>query len=238
MRTTPLRSSGEVLNTTCADAAGTEQAWGIPFSPEKFIEEAVKRGHPKSFSKLMLEVLELAIWKNFGQGSDASRLALDRASWFQRWTQRARELASQEDELKGRLPAHLKRILAPKRLLLWREILAEIKYPDMEVFDELVNGTELVGEVLPCGVFEKKFKQAELTVEQLQVMSLKEKRANFYKCCSSGDAEVDQVVYDKTMEEVALGWASGPLQLDEIPESAVLSRALRLEAARESAAHR
>ena len=229
LRTTPLRSNGEILKITQENAAEAEQAWGIPFSPEMFIEEAVKRGHPKAFSKLMPEILERAIWENFGQGSDASRLALDRASWFQRWTHRARELASQEEELKNRLPEHLKRILAPKRLMLWKEILAEIKYPDMEVFDELVNGTDLVGEVLPCGVFEKKFKQAELTVKQLQAMSKKERRANFYKCCSSGDPEVDQVVYDKTMEEVTFGWANGPLQLDEVPDSAVLSRRFGLK---------
>jgi hypothetical protein len=35
---------------------------------------------------------------------------------------------------------------------------------------------------------------------------------NFYKCSSSGDTEIDEVVYSKTLEEVELGWALGPME--------------------------
>ena len=73
-----------------------------------------------------------------------------RAEWFARWTSRAKVLAKDESELKASMVDHVARILQPKRLLLWREILAELGYPDIGVIDERVTGTELVGEVPPC----------------------------------------------------------------------------------------
>ena len=55
------------------------------------------------------------------------------------------------------LTPHAAHILEPKRLLLFKKILVDIGYPDVGVFDELVHGTELVGEVKPFGFFEKSF---------------------------------------------------------------------------------
>ena len=63
-----------------------------------------------------------------------------------------------------------------------------------------------------------------MTVEQLESLSKGEKRQHFHSCSSSGDEEVDRMVYQKTLEEVELGWASGPFSFDDLPESAVLSR--------------
>ena len=50
----------------------------------------------------------------------------------------------QEVEAKTGLQEHLSRILAPKRILLWEEMLKEANYPDMGVVNELLHGTELV----------------------------------------------------------------------------------------------
>ena len=129
-----------------------------------------------------------------------------------------------EESLKAGLADHIRHILAPKRLLLWKEILADLQYPDAGVFEELLIGTNLVGEVPPCGMFEKKFKPADITVKQLQTMSMAEKRKNFFRCCSFGDEEIDLQVDEKTLEEVELGWTSGPVPLEALPETAVLSR--------------
>lgn len=64
----------------------------------------------------------------------------------------------------------------------------------------------------PFGIFEKAFRPAEITTEQL-MSSVKATRVlNFYKCSSSGDTEIDEVVYSKTLEEVELGWALGPME--------------------------
>ena len=206
-----------------------EQAWGIPFLPGEFMAEAVARGHPKAFSKLMPDLLMSAVKMNFGHHCDVGALARMRAGWFSKWTKRAGELAKSEQDFKSQLDMHVQSILAPKRLLLWKEILTELQYPDIGVFEELTLGTQLVGEVPTCGLFEKKFKSADLTIQQLEAMSSADKRRNFHMCSSSGDDEVDRIVYEKTLEEVASGWAAGPFQYDELPENAVLSRRFGLK---------
>ena len=70
-----------------------------------------------------------------------------RAQWLKKWVSRAKVLDVQEVEAKAGLQEHLSRILAPKRILLWEEMLKEANYPDMGVVNELLHGTELVGSV-------------------------------------------------------------------------------------------
>eukprot|EP00435_Cladocopium_sp_Y103_P073783 s444_g45.t1 len=234
LRSTPLRSNGGLLsNDLLADGVISvegqsssqlvEQAWGIPFSPDEFVAEAVARGHPKSFTKLVPSILRSAIINNFSE-PDVSELPRRRAEWFARWTKRAKELVPLERGLKSGLPDHAAKILEPKRLLLWKEILRDLNYPDVDVFDEMLSGTELVGEVPLCGVFEKTFKHADMTAEQLINLGAGAKRKQFYSCCSSGDKEVDEQVLAKTREEVEAGWASGPWRLEDLPSNAVISR--------------
>lgn len=90
--------------------------------------------------------------------------------------------------------------------------------------EELTNGTHLVGTVPASGIFETKFKPADMSVAQLRNSSFAERTRNFYSSHSSGDDEVDKVVFEKTLEEVSAGWAIGPLQLKDLPEHCILSR--------------
>ena len=74
------------------------------------------------------------------------------------------------------------------------------------------------------GIFETKFKPADMSVAQLRNLSFAERTKNFYSSRSSGDDEVDKVVYEKTIEEVSAGWATGPFSLKDLPEQCILSR--------------
>ena len=230
LRQTPLRLSGGIISGKLESMGSEqfEQAWGVPFDPEEFITEAVQRGHPKLFSRLVPDVLQKAIEKNFGKGS-VQGLPAARASWFSKWTARAKQLMEEEVALKATLPSHAAHILEPKRMLLFKEILEDTGYPDVGAFEELLHGTELVGEVKPFGIFEKAFRPADITTEQLLSAPKSTRVLNFYKCASSGDAEIDEVVYSKTLEEVELGWARGPFDLSELPNDAVVSRRFGLK---------
>ena len=224
LRFTPLRSKGGILESNLDKH---EQAWGVPFSPREFLAEAVKSGHPKAFGSIVPAVLRDAIALNFS-GNDAELIKM-RAAFFKRWTHRATELQVQEADVKGKMPEHLKDILAPKRILVWKEMLEEVNYPDMAVVDEMVQGTQLTGIIPPTGIFEKAFKPAESTVGMLMEGSASKRLAAFYSTRTSGDPTVDEVVYSKTMEEVNSGWALGPLTLEELPTQAVVSRRFGLK---------
>ena len=226
LRVTPLRSMGGIAKSSPLakeQVAFTEQAWGIPFSPEEFIHEAVSRGHPKLFSNLVPPALMEAVFHNFAN-NDLGHLPKLRADWFKKWTARANELRAEEFNWKNSMPGHIADILKPKRILLWKEILLDLEYPDADVVSELANGTELVGEVPTYGIFEKTFKPAETTVESLLKASKAIKMKQFHSCRSSGDAEIDELVWQKTQEEVELGWAAGPVDLESLPSDAIVSR--------------
>ena len=224
LRFTPLRSKGGILESNLDKH---EQAWGVPFSPREFLAEAVKSGHPKAFGSIVPAVLRDAIALNFsGNGADLIKM---RAAFFKRWANRATELQVQEADVKRKMPGHLKDILAPKRILVWKEMLEEVNYPDMGVVDEMVQGTQLTGIIPPTGIFEKAFKPAESTVGMLMEGSAAKRQAAFYSTRTSGDPTVDEVVYSKTMEEVNSGWALGPLTLEELPTQAVVSRRFGLK---------
>ena len=128
-----------------------EQAWGIPFDPDEFVTAAVKAGHPHKLGSLLPNMQK-----------PIHELREIRVNWFKRWVNRAAELAKEEEKLKKTMDEHTSRILAPKRLLLWKEMLQEAGYSDLGVFDEVSQGTVLAGEVAQTGVFEQKFKPADL----------------------------------------------------------------------------
>ena len=130
------------------------------------MQEAVKAGHPKHFAKLLPDPLKQAIRMNTEW--EECELVGTRAQWFSKWVQISIELSCQENDLKESMPEHLRVILGPKRLLVWQKSLEEAGYPDLKVFQEMLNGTELTGEVPPCGIFEKSFKPCDITVEELK----------------------------------------------------------------------
>ena len=199
-----------------------EQAWGVPVTPQEFVATACQKRHPKNFVNLLPPVLEEAIHRN--THNSLGDLVELRAQWFKKWVSNAKALEAQEVEMKAGLTDHLSCILAPKRILLWAEMLKEANYPDMGVVNELIYGTELVGSVPASGIFEAKVKPAEMSVEQLRSMSFADRVNFFYSSRSSGDDEVDKIVYEKTLEEVSSGRAVGPISLGDLPQQCVLSR--------------
>ena len=86
------------------------------------------------------------------RGDAAGRFA-QRAGFMKRWLKRSLELKNEEHELHDRLPPHLKAILSGKRLLLWREILVDLGYPDVAVIDDIISGFSLTGWAPRTGVF-------------------------------------------------------------------------------------
>lgn len=64
-----------------------------------------------------------------------------RASFMKKWLKRSLELKGGEQILHQNLAPHFRRILEGKRLLLWREILVELKYPDVAVIDDICTAS-------------------------------------------------------------------------------------------------
>ncbi|CAE7041878.1 unnamed protein product [Symbiodinium sp. CCMP2592] len=144
---------------------------GIPWDPIEFIAKAGKIGHPyHKLSKCNKDLRDLVHDLVHKPGPVRSQ----RKNYIEKWARRAKELEPEETKLKAGMSDHRRKILQPKRILLFEEMLRDIGYDDMGVVQELIDGATLTGDIPITGVL-----------------------------------EIDQLLWDKTMEEVQSGYLSG-----------------------------
>ena len=204
------------------DKADKLLTFGIFRSCESFVLKAVEVGHPIGKAAKLPAVLEEAV--SFLASHSEHQVAKMRLKELEFWLGKARSLAVEESKFHEKLPDPVKGILAPKRLLLWREMLTHYGYPDCEVFDEVVRGFELSGTVehVPC--FDPCFKPAKITEAELEGSAFASCQSLLGSVRSSGDAFIDSEVFAKTQDEVNCGWLEGPFEPSELPPNAVVSR--------------
>ena len=93
-------------------------SWGIQWSEDEFIKAAVDLGHPKSFSKTLPPELE-GVVDSISQMGNAD-LMLQRVQWLKRWIFRADEIKNDETKLHNNFDESVRRVVASKRILLFR----------------------------------------------------------------------------------------------------------------------
>ena len=187
-------ASGWKPSTTCE-----KFCLGIPREPEDFIRDAVKKGHPRDIIATVPESIDKLI-DDLIQGDQQQRFE-KRASFMKRWLHRSLELKIEEQRLHEGLPAHLQKILAGKRLLLLREILESLGYPDVAIVDDICSGFKLTGMAPKTGVFD-----VDVRKPQLLRMAPGFNAAAVGSLEQSADTTHDQKVWDETLQEVERGW--------------------------------
>ena len=201
--------------------AFNDVVWGVPWSPEEFLSKALEAGHPRTVEALIPQVLREAILQHKNCAPD--KIAKARAEFFAKWLKIAQDLQEDEVKLKSNMSAERRKILKPKRLLLWQAMLKEAKYADLGVVDETIKGTDLVGEAPATGIFNTKFRPAKRTVEDLSACAPAIREAILKSVRSQGE-EVDAEVLRQTRAEVDKGWATGPINVEHLPPGSIISR--------------
>ena len=102
---------------------------------------------------------------------DPAELALHRCRELTRWTIRAGQLVGKEKEFKAGLAPHLKVLLARKRLLVFQEMLEQLKYPDKHLVRDIANGFRLMGWQEKTGVFPPCVKRPSFSLDTLRRMA-------------------------------------------------------------------
>ena len=126
--------------------------FGIYRPPVAWIRDACKLTHPfDQYHAVPDSMLEVIFWM---LTSPPDSVVQYRAQCLKRWLSLASELESQEREHKKHLDHGVGAVLAGKRLLLLRRIAADMNWPDMELFNEIDRGFELVGLQEPSGIFD------------------------------------------------------------------------------------
>ena len=177
---------------------------GVPREPADFLREAIEKGHPRDIIAQVPNLVRPAL-ESLVKGNVAERFRA-RANFMKKWLRRSLELREEEKTLHDRLPDHLKKILAGKRLLLWKEILVDLEYPDASVVDDMISGFALTGWAPTTGVFRSDVRRPSLSVKQLVNMAPGLNASVLESILRTEPGEHDQLVWDETLSEVERGW--------------------------------
>ena len=177
---------------------------GIPRDPWDFVDKAVAAGHPRSLAIHLNGDIMNMLKENFSQ--DPHLVIKERVSFLKKWTSRCKELEAEEAHLHQGLPDHLKGVLTGKRLILFKEILADLNYPDDTLVDEICEGFKLSGWLPKSNVFPAALKRPAHSMESVRKMA-KGLNKNICKQVEAvNDPELAAEVWSLTQEELDKGW--------------------------------
>jgi hypothetical protein len=177
---------------------------GVPREPEPFMKAATEAGHPKHALARVSDLLSSTLREVFL--GDPFKVRARRAAFLKRWMKRALELRTEEQKLHARLPEHLQHLLTGKKLLLWREILDDLGYPDSKIVDEICGGFPLTGWAEQSGVFQTQVRPPSTSFKQLEGMARGLNMAVVSSLEAAEWLDIDQVAWEETLQEVANGW--------------------------------
>ena len=144
----PLSTGGKLLGVV-QDMGKTDGPSSIrigeSWSPMEFIERAKGLEHPFNARVKLPPQQAKALYEAATLGPSA--LARKRTSTLEWYRGLAEELAPAEARLHAELHAEVETVVADKRILLFKAMLKDINYDDLEVADLLVTGVKLIGEL-------------------------------------------------------------------------------------------
>ena len=204
-----IRVDEVVLHPSAEGVSGDGEVlvsqFGIPREPMDFCERAVQTGHPRGMAVQLPQLVREVIEQNFSM--EPAELALVRCRELTKWTLRAEQLKQKELEFKQGLPEHMKPLMRRKRLLLLKEMLEAVGYPDKQLVEDIGNGFKITGWQCKTGVFPQSVKRPQFSVGTLKQMAKGLNRAILQQLGDDRDDE-DLVAktWEKTKEEVELGY--------------------------------
>ena len=177
---------------------------GIPREAHDFLQRAVEAGHPRSISIHLSDVVKDVLVENFA--GDEYALVKKRTSFLWKWSARAKELRDAERALHAKMPEHLQKLLKGKRLLLLKEVLQSLGYPDTNLVDEITNGFTLHGWMTESHVFPKETKRPEYTLDMVKSMAKGTNHMIYSQVCNTVADDLSRETWEKTVEELNNEW--------------------------------
>ena len=199
---------GTVLRYVDSDK-GKERKWyGVHRTHFQAFQASVQLQHPMDMQVPIPDILLEAIFNVFTMG--AAKIVELRAAQCRRVLKLINDLDPDEKKLHEGMPKGVQMVLRGKRILLWKQLLEETGFPDLQIVDEVVEGLKLVGSATKSGAFPSGLYPAQQTVEQLSQQSIWRRKSTIGKCRASDDADADDELWSQSLQEVEQGWLSGP----------------------------
>lgn len=177
---------------------------GVPRDPIDFCNRCFQAGHPRSIAIHLSDQVQSAPKANFED--EPHIVAKRRAAFFQKWSGRARALKGDENRLLESCPEHVKKIMKGKNLLLLKEILEDLKYPDKNLCEDLCSGFKLTGWLPKSGVFPGRIRHPEYDVATLKLLAKGLNKSILSQVQSTVKDEISTSTWETTLDEERRGW--------------------------------
>ena len=195
---------------------------GIHRPPEQFVKDAAQLQFPGRDENVLPRLMTEAA--AFTARHSAHYVAQHRSEQMRRLVNRAKQLQTDEDELKAGMSQRRKEVLKAKRIKLLSELINEVESQDVNLCHDIANGFDLVGQLPASNVFSKKMRPASLAPESLRELAPKARAAVMASVRSSGDFQLDKELYEVTLAERDKGFLEGPIKAEDIPFTGTVTR--------------
>ena len=199
-----------------SDFAVGEALFGFYRSPPEFVEAAMQAKHPLDFASNIPDILMTNIAGVLADGPALTNAR--RKLEILKVRKLKMQLQQEEEELHKSLHPEVQKILQGKNLLLWKHLMQSTGFDDPTLFEEVTSGFKLVGQPECSPQFPKGFVPMHQSPQELRSKSVWMRKANAAKCVSTGDIELDSLVWTQTLEECTKGWMEGPYTEDQVTE--------------------
>ena len=188
---------------------------GVFHSVEQFLEKSLTVSHPIDTANPVPDVVKFAIFKVFTMSP--SDISHHRTKVIKDVLELRESLSSDEAKLHGSMSPHISKVVKGKHILLFRRLLEDNGYDDMEAVSFLSRGVDLTGAHSLPAYAESKVVPATSTRDQLLRESVWRRKSLASQHLSEDDFNK---LEEQTMKEVELGFLDGPM--DDIGISAAL----------------
>ena len=196
-----------------------QQRIGTWHTPEQFVARAKRTKHPmdeNALEPITLEAIRTIVTTN------PKLVAIERKKNLLKARIKDKQLQKDEDLLHSRLPVSVEKVVKDKKILLWKSLLQECGYDDMEVVDFLIQGVPLVGTHNHPSCYAMKVKPATLTEAELRGSAAFCRRALESRRPQTDEPGFAEHLEETASEEVSLGFLEGPfLATDDVTEALV-----------------
>ena len=189
---------------------------GIFHNPMQHLEKAFQLHHPSLSNTVVPDALRWNIFRLFTEGCHAT--AMMRTNGLKAMMAMKEQLRQQEEELKSKMPDHLKGVVKGKALCLFRKLLEETNFPDMRVCEMMEQGVGLTGFEPESNLFDKKFQPPSMTVQQLNHQAKWRRMQMMSQPMTSDEMEQREDLERESMTEVDAGFLKGPFTVNQISE--------------------
>lgn len=168
------------------------------------MEKAFKLSHPIESTDGVPDDLKRAVFFVMTEGMQMTMEMRNKE--LKRCIETAKQLEGEEKRLHDEMNPGIAKVTAKKRICLFRKLLEEIHFEDMNVVDFLKQGVPLTGWEPESEIFFKRWNPPTTTVESLDGSAKWQRRAIMMRPFTAEEKDSAEVLWSETMNEVELGF--------------------------------